>query len=426
MRPISTKANWQSALLWSLIAAAFVGPGTVTTASRAGSEGGWFYLFPLLLAMLAGYLLMEMSARISLVTRRPFGAVVQQTFGKPMLILLFGGVFLGCAAYEAGNLLGGFAGIELIWDLDRPWVSLLVLLAMLVLWSGKVNHISKIMAVIVLLMGLVFLYTAVQTSFFSAQSIAGSNKKVEASTILALVGTSIVPYNFFLAASLSQEQQLGEMRRGLGLSFLMGGIITLGILLTASSLSDFQNFSELNSLLQANLGLAGSYLLALGLFAAGFSSAVTAPLAAALAAKTLFSTHTDTKPTNTASGIQTGDKPTRWIWLSVLLLGWLVASFNWDIVPLILAAQLVNGLLVPGLAALVIYISNQRALLGEQVNTIWQNLGGLLVFLYITYQSGNTISSKLAGSSSPSLSLFISLLLSLALFRSVTVKKRLA
>ncbi|MEL6274760.1 MAG: divalent metal cation transporter, partial [Bacteroidota bacterium] len=83
------KTSWKRALVWSVIAAAFVGPGTVTTATRAGSEGKWLYLPYILVAIAAGYLLMEMAARLTLITRKPLGRIVYASFGSVTVYSLF-------------------------------------------------------------------------------------------------------------------------------------------------------------------------------------------------------------------------------------------------------------------------------------------------------------------------------------------------
>lgn len=381
------KATWKSTLLWSVIAAAFVGPGTVTTATKAGSEGGWYYIIPLIIAMLAGYLLMEMVARLTLVTQQPLGKIVGKTLGKTAVYLLFVSVLLGCAAYQAGNLLGGFAGLNLFAELPSKGVLIMAVAAGFILWLGSMNRISKVLAGVVVLMGVAFLYTGLSVSFDSVEVGNSPNYSLKTATVLALIGTTIVPYNFFLAAGLSQRQNLDEMRSGLLTSFIIGGLITLGILLTGTALGSFTSFTDLAGVLTNEIGIIGGSLLGFGLFAAGFSSAITAPLAAAVAGRTLLASEEDsTAWSNTGKWF-------RLIWLAVLGMGALVASLELDIIPVILAAQVVNGLLVPFLAALVIYLCNQRNLLGDQVNTNWQNVGGLVVFAYITYQSIFKLSS---------------------------------
>ena len=52
-----------------LVAAAFIGPGTVTTAALAGARFGFSLIWALLLAVLATLILQEMTARLGAVAR---------------------------------------------------------------------------------------------------------------------------------------------------------------------------------------------------------------------------------------------------------------------------------------------------------------------------------------------------------------------
>lgn len=57
-----------SVLLWSVVAAAFIGPGTVTTTASAGAAHGYTLLWALVFSTIAMVLLQEASARITVVS----------------------------------------------------------------------------------------------------------------------------------------------------------------------------------------------------------------------------------------------------------------------------------------------------------------------------------------------------------------------
>ncbi|PHI20483.1 hypothetical protein CEQ90_06950 [Lewinellaceae bacterium SD302] len=382
--------NTKSAILWSVIAAAFVGPGTVATAAFAGSEGGITYLIPLLIALLAGYLLMEMAARITLITGQPLGVSVRSAIGNWVAYPLFGGIFLGCAAYEAGNLMGGLAGLRLFGEIPRYWVLPISLVAAAILLAGSTKRIGRILALVVVFMGAMFLFAGLGVVSSGTEVAGDSVYGLRTSTILSLFGTTIVPYNFMLAAGLGPGQSLSAMRNGLGISFLVGGLITLGILLTGTAIENFSDFASLATALETRLGSFGKIMLGLGLFTAGFSSAITAPLAAAIAGQTLFTTGEENKSKWTVNSLNF-----RLVWGTILGLGTLVALLELKIIPVILATQLVNALLLPFLVVLVLYLGNQSKLLATHTNRIWQNLGGLLIFFYLTYKSTQVILSFL-------------------------------
>lgn len=377
------KASYSRAIVWSLIAAAFIGPGTVTTAAKAGSQGGWWYVPYVVLAAVAGLLLMEMVARITLVSSQSLGQVLG-TRGRWLAVLCFGAVLLGCMAYQAGNLLGALSGVQLLAPVHRLWVLLLGLAAFAVLWKGDTKIIARALSAIVVLMGLVFVVSAISL-LFSGTALTGNGTVIPA-TIIGLVGTTIVPYNFFLAAGLSKGQSLGEMRLGLAGSFLVGGIITLSIVLVGSVATSFTSFADLARTLDAGLGGMSKVVLGFGLFAAGFSSAVTAPLAAALAGRELLG-RKETELTNTSPWF-------RIIWGGVLAAGLLVACLELDIISVIIAAQVANGLLLPFIAAIVLVMANDRALLGDKINAWWQNVAGLLVAGFLAYKNFELLLGK--------------------------------
>ncbi|SEQ30525.1 NRAMP family divalent metal transporter [Neolewinella agarilytica] len=376
-----SKSSFSRAIVWSLIAAAFIGPGTVTTAAKAGSQGGWYYLPYVLLAAVAGLLLMEMVARITLVSEQSLGGILGKG-GKLLAYACFGAVVLGCMAYQAGNLLGALSGAQLLMPVHRLWVLLIGLLAVLILWKGDTRLIGKALSNIVVLMGIAFVIAAVFL-LFSDRSLTGGGE-VATATIIGLVGTTIVPYNFFLAAGLSKGQKLNEMRMGLAGSFIVGAIITMSIVLVASVAGSFTTFADLARTLDASLGKMSKGVLGFGLFAAGFSSAVTAPLAAGLAGRELLGREMG----NTST-------PFRIIWGGVLAVGLLVACLELDIIGVILAAQVANGFLLPFIAAIVLVFANDRELLKNNINAHWQNMAGLLVAGFLAAKNFDLLLGKL-------------------------------
>ena len=65
-----------------LIMAAFIGPGTVTTASAAGANYGFALLWALLFSVVATIVLQEMAARLGLVTGKGLADALRTTFNN--------------------------------------------------------------------------------------------------------------------------------------------------------------------------------------------------------------------------------------------------------------------------------------------------------------------------------------------------------
>ncbi len=379
-----------------LVTAAFIGPGTVTTASIAGAEFGFALLWALLFSVVATMILQEMAARLGLVTRHGLAEALRENFagswlGGAAIALVVAAIGFGNAAYEAGNIIGAAIGLESILALPvSAWAVLVGLLAGLLLASGTYALIEKLLVALVLLMSLVFLATLVQVGPDIGAMIRGALLPSVPSgsllTVIALVGTTVVPYNLFLHASAVQEkwsaetdtrQALREARIDTGLSIGLGGLITLAVMSTSAAAFFGGNaeFSAANMARQLEplLGSGARYFFAAGLFAAGLSSAVTAPLAAAYAVCGVLGWSQDLKSARF-----------RAVWITVLLSGTVFAALGTRPLLAILFAQAANGFLLPICAIFLLVVMNRRASLGEQVNSRLNNgLGAAVVLVTV-------------------------------------------
>lgn len=364
-------------LFWSVIAAAFIGPGTVTTAARAGSDFGFTLAWALLFSTVACLVLQEASGRITVLTGKELGEAVRMRFSSSTVFgwvpaILAAGVVLGCAAYEAGNLLGGVAGLRLVIDVSPAAATIACgAVAAALLATGNTRWIARSLGALVAVMGVAFLITAVRLGPDLRTLLSGllvprfpSGSMI---LVLGLVGTTVVPYNLFLGSALARDHELGEMRWGLALAIGGGGLISLGVLVVGSALGGGLEYERLAAVLAARLGGGAEWSLAVGLFGAGLTSAVTAPLAGAITARTLL-----------------GARPDDWterswrfrgVWIAVLAVGVVFGATGVKPIPVIILAQAFNGLVLPLIAVFLWLTMNDDDLLGEAgVNSRVQNL----------------------------------------------------
>ncbi len=376
---MSQRLHLRSVVLYSVISAAFIGPGTITTTLTAGSLYGLQLLWAVTLSITGCFVLQEISARLVIGSGVNLAQAMYKGFGKKGNVLLaFTGfaVILGCAAYEAGNILGAVSGLQVLTGLNAQGLSVgVVLTAFTVLWLNKRSFISGVMTALVALMGLAFITLAVRQPHTLAELgyAAVVPRFPDGSTllILGLVGTTIVPYNIFLGSGISRGKTLSEMRVGLAVSVLTGGFITGAILVAGTSVSSFTTFTELSLMLGQQMGPISSLALGVGLFAAGFSSSVTAPYAAWLVASTIFSAHRPEK--------------WRWVWMAVLSFGFFFGISNIKPIPVILTVQALNGLILPLLAALLMVLVNHGKILPREQRPGWlYNAIMVLVFGVVT------------------------------------------
>ncbi len=362
-----------SVALWSVLAAAFIGPGTVATAAKAGAEHRYALLWALLFSTLACLILQEASARLALVSGLDLAAALRRgAGGSAMVILVLGSILLGCTAYEAGNLLGAVAGAGLVVDLPA-WVLTLTIgaVAAALLAAGSPRTVALVLSLLVAVMGLAFVVTAFLLGPELGEIFGGMVvPRVPAGSgllVLGLIGTTVVPYNLFLGSGLARDnraESLAEQRFGLSVAILLGGLISMAVLVVGVAVVGEFSYQALGEVLAERLGGWARALFAVGLLTAGLSSAVTAPLAAALTARGLF------------AGGQGGSKnggadlwaPRSWryraVWICVLVVGVAFGAARISPIPAIIAAQAFNGVVLPVVALFLLFAVNDRRLMG--------------------------------------------------------------
>ena len=379
----------------TLIAAAFIGPGTVTACTQAGVKFGFALLWALVLSIIATVVLQEMAARLGLVYGKGLAEAVKDQFSKKWLRwtalgLIISAVIIGNSAYEAGNISGGVLGLQTIfpntilhfgtWDLN--YLNLILgTIAFVILYIGNYKILEKILISLVLLMSLSFILTAIvtQPNLFEMFKGMAIPKQPEGSlfVIIGLIGTTVVPYNLFLHASLVQEkwngpEDLKHAKKDTTISIILGGLVSIAIVVCGAAVQStgILNGADLAKGLEPLFGDFARYFLGIGLFAAGITSAITAPMAAAYVAKGCF---------GWTGGMKS--KQFRAVWMLILLIGIIVSSLGLKPIEIIQFAQVANGLLLPIIALFLLWIVNKTSIMKTYTNTKIQNLVSIVIVL---------------------------------------------
>ena len=394
----------------ALVAAGFVGPGTVTTCTVSGASYGYTMLWALLFATVATIIFQEMAARIGIVTQEGLGENIRDRISHPVLkwiaiVIVIIAIFIGNTAYETGNITGGILGIQAVADVPMiPIVIVLGILAFVAMWAGSYKLVEKILTGIVIFMGLVFLITAfaspvdwgaVVAGLFTPTLPEGQAGAKGILTAVGLIGTTIVPYNLFLHASGAAErfkdpEQVSDARFDCVLSIGLGGIISMAILICAAANMHAAGITVTNGkdmaiALQPLLGNWATVLIGIGLLAAGFSSAITAPLSAAYAVNGVL-----------GWGKTLKDLQFKVVWMIVLVAGCLMAVvLGKSPTELILVAQAANAILLPIMAFFVMYVANGKSL-GKWRNHAFANICGVIFVGITLFMCWRNMSSFLA------------------------------
>lgn len=398
-----TKGAWyKSNGPGALVAAAFIGPGTVTVCTLAGIEFGYDLLWVMLLSVFATMVLQEMSARIGIVTGRGLTDVIRaQLQTRPVfrfigLLMILCAIVIGNAAYEAGNISGGRLGLETLLGIDPAtgsrWLSLIIgMLAFALLFAGSYQLLERVLIGMVILMSLAFVVAAALTRPDLGDILQGLlvPRLNDASllTILGLIGTTVVPYNLFLHASLVSEKwrsvdDLPHARRDTFIAIAIGGLVSMAIIVCAAAIntSGINNAADLALGLEPLFGNFARTFLSLGLFAAGITSAITAPLAAAYVVRGCMGWPADLKHPGF-----------RLVWMAILATGITFSSLGINPIDIIRFAQVANGLTLPVVVAILLWVMNNTTVLGDYRNSTLNNVLGAFIVLLTVALGSRTI-----------------------------------
>ena len=378
-----------------LVAAAFIGPGTVTICSIAGLNFGFSILWALLLSIIATLVLQEMAARLGVVSQKGLSEVISNEIKSPLIkniviALILLAIVIGNAAYEAGNISGGVLGLEAVFgekylsvfEIDINFYSLLLgVFAFGILFIGNYKILERSLIFLVIIMSISFIITAIITKpdFILLMKGLFIPKFPEGSIliIIGLIGTTVVPYNLFLHASLVKEKwkninDLKFARNDTIIAIVLGGIISMCIVISSASLNidSIDSAADLAKGIEPLFGVNSKYILAIGLFSAGITSAITAPLAAAYVVSGCMGWTVSMK-----------EVKFKLVWISILLIGVLSSSSGLKSIEIIKFAQIANGILLPVIAGLLIWIVNKKSVLGKYKNSKWQNLMGITILI---------------------------------------------
>jgi NRAMP (natural resistance-associated macrophage protein)-like metal ion transporter len=374
----------------------------------AGANYGLSLVWALLFAMVATLILQEMAARLGIVSQQGLGENIRQAIKQPfvktcVVMLVVSAIVVGNGAYQSGNISGASLGLvsvaeQLGWKVtfaNTIFPIIIGFFAFVLLITGSYKIIERALVLLVGLMSVAFIVTfflsepqwyELMSSFVAFELPTGATL-----TVIALIGTTVVPYNLFLHASTASKKwhsvkDISTARQDLFFSIPLGALISVAILSTAASAFfgqqiSLQSAGDIAPALQPLFGQSASFFLGLGLFCAGISSAITAPLAAAFA----------------LSGVLNLDKNLnafgfRLTWMVVLIIGVVVSSAGFKPVAVIWFAQVANGILLPLISVFLLWIMNTKVL-GEYRNNLWQNMAAVLVILVTVLLGGRSLMS---------------------------------
>ena len=343
-----------------IITSAFIGPGTVTICTLAGINYGYSLIWCIIFSIIATCYLQEVSSRLGIISRKGLSEVltdIDNTFIRRIIIsIIFLSLFIGNAAYESGNISGTVMGLEtflgsieisfLSYSINFTPIAIGVLLA-LIIGNGSYKVFEKVLVLLVFTMSVTFVLVAITSTPNIKDLLGGLRPNVTETNfiyVVGLIGTTVVPYNLFLHSYVAKNKwgTAKDYKSSVFdtvISIVIGGIISLSIIITAASSqisinqNEIKNAVDLGNQLSPTLGSFSKYFISIGLFCAGITSSITAPIATSYALSGIFNYKAEWS-----------DKIFKRVAYIVISIGVVFSSVNYNPILVIKLAQFVNGL----------------------------------------------------------------------------------
>jgi NRAMP (natural resistance-associated macrophage protein)-like metal ion transporter len=358
--------------------------GGITTYSVLGAETGFqlLWLFPVTIVILA--IVQEMAARLGVVTGQGLSDLIRDRFGVrwtafAMLILLVANV-----ANTVAEFSGAAAALE-IFGLPRFVTVPIVAVA---IWALVIYASYRTIERVFLSVTVVFVaYIASAVLSHPDWGQVGRALVTPSLTLsptvlllmVALVGTTITPYMQFYLQSAVAEKGIDEEELRLEQADAVGGAVWTNVIaifiVVATATTIHASGGVITNAEDAARGLApvagqlASALFAVGLFGASVLAATIMPLSTAFVICEAFGWE---------SGVDKrfGDAPSFFfIYTLVLAVGALIVLIpGLDLLPVIIASQNLQGLLLPIVLVFMVVLVNDRRLMGRHTNGRVANL----------------------------------------------------
>ncbi len=386
-------------------------PSGIATYSQAGAAFGLSTLWTSIVAFPLMAAIQKMCARIGLVTNQGLTGALKSHYPRPilyiMLIFSFPAIVMNIGADIAGM---GAVGNLLFPSIDAMFFSVFftILLLGLIIYLPytQIASILKYPCIVILVYFIVpFLYK--QDLVEIAKSTFIPTIKMDKdfiAIIVGILGTTISPYLFFWQASVEVEEMkhkkrhvivnkkiIHEMNQDVDFGMTVSGFVMYFIILTTGTVLYQGGVHQIDTVEQAAMALkplAGN--LAYLLFAIGVIG--TGLIAIPVLSGSLSYIFTETfgweqgldKKFHEARGFYT-------IIAISLLLGLSLNYVGISPMKALIYTAVLYGLTAPVLIAIILHISNNKQIMGENVNGLRANIMGFAALIIMTFAAGTLI-----------------------------------
>jgi NRAMP (natural resistance-associated macrophage protein)-like metal ion transporter len=384
---------------------AILGPGVITanagndaggiaTFASVGADHGYRLLWVLIPLTLSLGIVQEMCARMGAVTGKGLADLIRERFGVRWTAL----VMLALLVANGGVTVSEFIGIAAAMELFGVARYVSVPIAAGAIWwlvvKGSYQRVERVF----LVMSLVFLGYVISAYLAHPPWVTIAREVVHPHldfapaylfTLIAIVGTTISPYmQVFIQSSVVEKGVRAENYSLTRADVWIGTVFAITIVFfivisTAATLHVHgEHVDTAAEAAHALRPLAGEYaeiLFAVGLFGASMLAAGVLPLATAYSISEAFGFEKGVSSSFREAPIFVG------IFTFLVALGALIAMMpGLPLIRVLLATQVINGLLLPIVLIAILRLINDRDLMGTHVNGPIYNFAAWLTTIIVS------------------------------------------
>lgn len=391
--------------LW-LVWLSLIGPGIIATAAgndaggiltyiQAGAAFKYEFIWAIVLITLSYYVVQEMCARMGAVTGKGLADLIRENYGVKVTLFAMAVQLIANFATTVTEFAGISAACRVFGMSDELVRYIVMPVAMLVsffLVAG--NSYARVERIFLVMSALLLSYVVAAIKLHPDWAVVGrsvyhpdivgavrSSGGAYVTMLIALIGTTIAPYQQFYLQSAIRDKGIGvrnyaATRFDVLLGCILSNVISIFIVVACAmtlytaghhGITDVEQASKvLNPLVGPFIS---KFLFGIGLLGASALAAVVVPLTTAYAV-------TESLGWETGVGRNMRESPIFYAIYAVMIAlgGGLLMIPHWNLVNLIIQAQVLNGTLLPVELVLMILLCSKRWLMGRYRNSVTFNI----------------------------------------------------
>ena len=350
--------------------------GGIATYASAGSQFQYRTLFVMVLVTVALVVVQEMSARLGAHTGEGLMSLIREQFS--LRVSTF--AILCLLVANLGLVVSEFAGIGAAFELFGVSRYISIPIAMFVIWAvvvfGNYRHAERAF----LILGLAFLaypiaailakpdWSEVASNTFIPHLLGTKEFLI---LVVALIGTTITPYMQLYQASAVADSGSGpenykSVRTDTVVGSIFANVISMAIIIaTAAAIGGsgpLQSAKQAAQALEPVAGAGAEILFGIGLLGASALAAAVVPLATSYAVAEAVGVERSVSRSFREAPLFMG------LFTALIVIGGVVALLPGNLIDLLIAMQILNGLITPIVLTFILILANRRSVLGEMVN----------------------------------------------------------